>query len=352
MRPAILLFLAISLPQFSVAQADKFDALIDAGHFKQVSRLIDSSKISDAETLYLLSNIKQAFGKTDEALQYAERAVKADPNRAKYHLQLADVLSDQAGKASFFKKISLAGRIKSELETAIKLEPKNTDCLMGMMLYYEEAPGIAGGGKDKAQQMAEEIGRIDASKGYLAQARLASDNKEKDKLEGLYLNAVKADPTSVEALMALASFYASDAQKKYDEAEKYARQALELDRTRTPAYSISAEASALKQDWTKLEDILTAAEQANHDDLNPFYQAGRVLLQSNEELSRAESYLRKYLSQDPEGLTPSLSAAHWRLGLILGKEGRKNDAIKELEESLRLQPDFENAKKDLKRLKG
>jgi hypothetical protein len=38
--------------------------------------------------------------------------------------------------------------------------------------------------------------------------------------------------------------------------------------------------------------------------------------------------------------------------LILEKEGRNADAIKELEESLRLQPDFESAKNDLKRLKA
>ena len=341
---------ACSFPGFS--QTDKFDSLLEAGHFKQVERSLDISKSRDAETLYLLSNIKQAFGKTDEAVDYAEKAVKADPNRAKYHLQLAGALSDQADKVSLFKKISLAGRIRSELETSIKLEPKNTDCLMGMMMFYEEAPGIAGGSKDKARQMAEEIGRIDASKGYLAQARLARRNNEKDKLEGLFLNAVKADPTSVEALMMLANYYASDAEKKYDQAETYAKQAIAIDRSRTGPYIVSAEAAAFRQSWDKLESLLADAERANHDDLNPFYQAGRTLLQLNEELSRAERYLRKYLSQDPEGLTPSLSAAHWRLGLILEKEGRKADAIKELEESLRLQPDFENAKKDLKRLKG
>jgi tetratricopeptide (TPR) repeat protein len=351
LRSAILIYLAFTFTSPAFTQADSFDALIDAGHFKQIVRLI-AGKQNDAEILYLLSNVKQAFGKTDEALQYAQQAVKTDPNRAKYHLQLADVLSDQADKASLFKKLSLASRIKSELETGVRLEPKNTDCLMGMMLYYEKAPGIAGGGKAKAQHMAEDIGRIDASKGYLAQAQLARESNEKDKLEDLYLNALKADPRSFDALMALAAFYASDAQKKYDDADKYVRQALEIDRTRTAPYSVSAQITVFKQNWEKLEYVLVASEQANHDDLDPFYQAGRVLLQSNQELSRAERYLGKYLSQDPEGLTPSLSAAHWRLGLILEKEGRKNDAIRELEESLRLQPDFENAKKDLKRLKG
>jgi tetratricopeptide (TPR) repeat protein len=352
LRCILLFCLTLCFPSSLCSQTDKFDALIEAGHFKQVARSIDVTKTSDAETLYLLSNLKQAFGKTDEAVQYAERAVKADPNRAKYHLQLAGVLSDQAEKASLFKKISLAGRIRSELETSLKLEPKNTDCLMGMMMFYQNAPGIAGGSKDKAKQLAEEIGRIDASKGFLAQAQLAQGNNEKDKLEGLYLSALKADPASFEALLALANYYTSDAQKKYEKAETYAKQAIAIDHSRTGPYVVSAEILAFKQNWEKLESLLSDAEQANHDDLNPFYQAGRTLLQLNQELPRSERYLRKYLSQDPEGLTPSLSAAHWRLALILEKEGRKHDAIRELEESLRLQPDFENAKKDLKRLKG
>jgi tetratricopeptide (TPR) repeat protein len=76
------------------------------------------------------------------------------------------------------------------------------------------------------------------------------------------------------------------------------------------------------------------------------------LLQINQEIPKAEQYFRKHLSQPPEGLAPSLSAAHWRLGLALEKLGRKQDAIEQMEEALRLQPDFENAKRDLKRLKG
>lgn len=335
----------------SMAQSD-LDALIEAGHFKQVERALDPAKSHDAETLYLLSKVKQSFRKTDEAVSLAEQAVKAAPNKAKYHLQLADALNDQAETAGMFKKMSLAGRIHAELEAAVKLEPKNPDCLFGLMLFYEDAPGIAGGSKQKARQEAEEIGRIDASRGYLAQAQLAQANKQNDQLEDLYLKAVKADPRSIEALTALASFYASDAQKKYDLAEQYARQALELDKSRVTPYVVSVQAATAKQMWNKLDGILSQAEQANHDDLNPFYQAGRLLLQGNRELPKSEQYFRKYLSQPPEGFAPALSAAHWRLGLVFEKMGRKADAIAQMQEALRLQPDFENAKKDLKRLKG
>jgi hypothetical protein len=38
------------------------------------------------------------------------------------------------------------------------------------------------------------------------------------------------------------------------------------------------------------------------------------------------------------------------LGLVLEKKGRKPEAIAEVETALRLKPDLEEAKKDLKRL--
>jgi tetratricopeptide (TPR) repeat protein len=344
------LLLISSFPCYC-SQDNNLDALLEAGHFKQVARALDAKAQHDAETQYLLSKIKQSFRENDEALRLAELAVKLDPAKAKYHLQLAGVLSDQAERAGIFKKLSLAGRIRSELETAIRLEPGNTDGLFGMMIFYQEAPGIAGGSKEKARQTAEQIAEIDASMGYLAQARLALDNNEKEKLEGLYLSAVKANPRNFEALMALANYYASDSQKKYAEADRFARQALAIDSGRTGPYIVAAETAAFKQSWENLQQVLSQSEQANRDDLTAFYQAGRTLLLDNQALPRAEEYLRKYLSQPPEGFAPPLSAAHWRLALILEKEGHKDEAIKELQESLRLQPDFDTAKEDLKRLR-
>jgi len=74
-------------------------------------------------------------------------------------------------------------------------------------------------------------------------------------------------------------------------------------------------------------------------------------LTAEKDPARAERYFRKYLSQEPEGHAPSLSRAHWRLGQALEKQGRKPEGISEIEMAVRLEPDFEGAKKDLKRLK-
>jgi len=173
------------------------------------------SSYEDADILYFESRLKQSSGQHNEALRLAEAAIKANPRKAAYRLQLASVLSDELTNARFFKKMSLARRVRMQLETARKLEPNNPDCLFGMMLYYERAPGMLGGSKDKAHQLMEQIARMDASKGYLAQAQLARMEGKTGELEGLYLSAVKVDPKNYDALAALVSFYASEGQKLF-----------------------------------------------------------------------------------------------------------------------------------------
>ena len=94
-----------------------------------------------------------------------------------------------------------------------------------------------------------------------------------------------------------------------------------------------------------------SSEKNVPDDFGAHYQAGKALLNSGKDLGRAERYFRKYLTIEPEGGEPPLAAAHWRLGLVLEKEGKKAEAISELEESVRMDGDFKQAKEDLKRLK-
>lgn len=55
--------------------------------------------------------------------------------------------------------------------------------------------------------------------------------------------------------------------------------------------------------------------------------------------------------QEPEPVAPSFAIAHWRLGLILEKQGRKSEAIAEIEIATKLDKKFEPAQKDLKRLR-
>jgi TolA-binding protein len=67
---------------------------------------------------------------------------------------------------------------------------------------------------------------------------------------------------------------------------------------------------------------------------------------------RAERYLRHYLSREPEYGAASHATAHWRLGLALEKQGKKDEATSEFAAAVKADPKLDDAKKDLKRLKG
>jgi len=121
---------------------------------------------------------------------------------------------------------------------------------------------------------------------------------------------------------------------------------------RAAAYNILATLYAQQSRWTDLDALLKDAQHAVPDNAGPYYQAAKTILLTSQgmQFQRAEQYLRTYLSQPPEGGEPSLTGAHWRLALVLEKLGQKDQAKQELQAAVKLDPNFEPAKKDLKRL--
>jgi tetratricopeptide (TPR) repeat protein len=331
------------------------EALIQAGHWKRARPLVEQryqANPGDARSAYLLSQVKAAFGDLDAAVPLAEKAVALDSNSADYHLQLGILCGETAEKASLFSKAGWAHRFKEETDKAAALDPRNLDARFALIEFYLQAPRFMGGSKQKAADMAEEISRINPAHGFLAQARLAQEDKDAGREEAAFLKALAAAPEDYEILVSTAGFYNRDTQRKYDPAEKQSREAVKISPGQVSAYSSLAYALAAAERWPELDAGLAESEKNVPDDLSPYYQAGRALLYTGKDLSRAERYFRKYLGQEPEGEAPTLAHAHWRLGLVLEKESRKPEAVSEIETALRLQPNFSEAKKDLKRLGG
>jgi tetratricopeptide (TPR) repeat protein len=331
-------------------------ALIADGHWKRLRALAESrvaANPKDAEAAFLLGYAKLALGDLEGAQALADKAVSLDGGNADSHFLLARVAGQKAEKAGMFKGLGLARQFKKESDITLSLNPNHLEALLDQMDFYYEAPGIVGGDKKEAWEIAERIGKINPARGYLAQASLLYREKAKDwsKIEDMYRKAAGAEPRNYEAHMALANLYASEHYKKYDESEKLAREAMVLNPGRVGAYYLLAILDVLRDRWQDLDVLLTQAEKAIPDNLNPYYQAARVMFTNGKDLPRAERYFRKYLTLEPEGENPHWAAAHWRLGLTLEKEGRKPEAIAELEAALKLEPDFDPAKKDLRRLK-
>jgi tetratricopeptide (TPR) repeat protein len=326
------------------------------GHWKRLKAQVEpraATNPNDAEAQWLLSRVRMAYRDYDAALAPAERAASLDPKNAEYRWQVAQVVGELASRASIFKQIGLAKRYKSEVEAALALSPKYTEALTGLMEYYNRAPGIVGGDKKKAAQMADEIMAINKVDGCIAKIRLLGQQSPVplDQVEQLWVQAVQADPSRYEPHLNLANLYASGTNPRWELAAKEATIVRTMDPDRTLPYGILASVFIAQDRWNDVDAVLADAEQKIPDSLTPYLRAANTLLAQNKDLTRAERYARKYLSQDPEPNASSPAWARWRLGLILEKQGRTSDAIAELQAAATLDPKLEGAQKDLKRLK-
>jgi len=355
-RPLALRLVALLLaaPLAASAAPDDPVALMEVGHFKQARTLVEAREKAnpdDASAPYLRSRMKLVTDDARAALPLAERAATMEPKNADYRYQVAECVGTMAQRAGVLKGLGLAKRFKREAEAALALDPRHLDALEGLIEFYSVAPGIAGGDDKRARALADTLVAIDAVRGRLAQATLAFRDKQPVRGEEALRQAVQADPNSYPAHLSLARFCAGDAQKRWDEAEQHARAALTLDPGRVGAWSMLAYLYAHLQRWDDLDRTLAESERAVPDNLAPCYQAARTLLADDREPGRAERWFRKYLTQEPELGSPTLALAHWRLGLVVEKQGRRPEALSEVETALHLKPDLDDAKKDLKRLK-
>jgi tetratricopeptide (TPR) repeat protein len=357
-RPAILILAFTSLsataqgPAFS---ADPLDALVDANHYKRARVLVDArlrENPNDAHALFLSSKIQEALGNLRGALTLAEKSVEIDPGRVAYHAQLAECYAYTADHSSWVKGITYVHLMKKEIAAALELRPHDSDTLLVAMMFAFHAPAVAGGDRKKAHDIADEIVRYDPHWGYLAEARLAQEDSTDDRKESWLKKAVQADPRHYRAWQELATFYCCVAARKNPvETERVGRAMIALDPTQASGYAALASAYARTGRFAELDAVLAQSEKVVPDDLVAYYQAASALIDTGKDLPRAEKYLARYVGQDPEGREPDRGQAKWLLATLYEKNGRTPDAIRELEAAVRMSPDFEPAKKDLKRLR-
>lgn len=229
-------------------------------------------------------------GELDQAIKLAEAWAKREPQNSHAFLWLGRVYGRQALEASVFTKLSWAGKCREAWETAVKLDGNNVDARFDLLGYYLQAPGVAGGGRDKAEATLPEIDAIHPSFGQLARGQMAAANKDMAGARRHFEAAVEADPASARARMTLAN--------------------LHLREQRT------AEARAV---WQQ-------ALQLKADDVYAVYQLGRLAAITGEELEAGLQQLDQFLAVEDKPSDLSVEGAHLRRGQILAKLGRTADA--------------------------
>ncbi len=349
---ALLLSFAVLAPE---ARAEDSPArLLELGRFRAARAAIEprvKANPNDAEAQWLWSQIEDVYGHDESALAAAEKAVSLAPDHAAYHTQLAMVAGSLAERAGPLKGIGLGKRFKKEAEAALALDPRQWDAREGLLLFYLKAPGIIGGDKKKALALLEETSKLDAEQGAILRARHALATNDTNGVEGHWRAAIAAAPHSYRARMSLASWYG--AKKRYAESEQVAREALAADPGRGSAYVLLAQLYARDGRYEAIDALLAQAARERPGDLAAQYQAARVIVTGNGsgDFARAERWLKGYLAAEPEPGGASHAGAHWRLGQIYEKQGKKAEARAEYEQAVKLDPKLEEAKKDLQRIR-
>jgi len=353
-RPNPIL-LALLLAASTASAADDPKTLMDEGHFRRAKVLIDAEAAKhpdDARTLYLQGYWLLGTGDAKSALPLSEKASALAPKDADYRYQVAGCVGTMAEEAGKLKQFGLAKRFKREAEAALALDPRNVRAIEGLAQFYSQAPGIVGGDDKRAYELADSLVRIDPARGRLLQYSLYSRDKKIEQGDQALHQALAEAPGDYGVQMSMVRYLSSDTQKKYAEAEAHAKAAVGISPGRIGGYAALAGIYAHLGRWDDLDRILAESERAVPDNRAAYYQAGRVLLGDDKEPARAEKMFRYYLGAEPEIGAPTLAHAHWRLGLVIEKQGRKPEALAEVEQALALKPDLgDDAKKDLKRLK-
>ena len=253
-------------------------------------------------------------GEAEKAAELYQKAIKLSPKNAEYHYYLGAAYGEMAMAASMFGKASLAKKLETEFETAVKLDPNLIEARMGLVDYYTIAPGFMGGDSAKALEQAAEIKKRDNIEGHRAFARIHARGKKLDLARREFADAVRENPTSPKAHYLLATFYVNE------------------------------------KNWTAGLQEIEAALKLDPGYMPAHYRLGALAAQSGQNYSRGEEGLRRYLAYRPGKNEPSLAYAWYFLGMIQEKQGKKSEAKASYATAKKLAPNAKDIAEAFKRV--
>ncbi len=265
----------------------------------------------DAEAHNLLCRVYYQELRWDAAIHECEAAVSLEPTDSGYHLWLGRAYGEKADSIHSIKAYGLAKKVKSEFERAVQLDNSNVDALSDLGDFYYAAPGIVGGGKKKAQDVAQALQQRQPAQAHQLMGHLAEKEKNDSLAETEFKAAVEASGHSADAWMTLASFYARHRQWDQMLAALHA--------------GIDADATAAKPHGPALVD------------------AAAILSRNNREPQLAIQLLKNYLASPNQSADSPAFQVHVQLSTLLEQQGDHAGAQRHLQTAAALARDYHPA---------
>jgi tetratricopeptide (TPR) repeat protein len=273
-----------------------------------------SAAPNDALAHNLLCRAYFSLGEWDRGITDCEKAVSLAPNNSQYHLWLGRIYGEKADRAGPFSAAGLARRVVREFETAVHLNPNNIDARADLAEFYVEAPGIVGGGRDKAVQQANSLENLDPARADWVKARIAEKKKDYGTAEREYRNAIASSRGAASSWLNLGLFYQHRSQ------------------------------------WNEMQEALSHVRKAPLDRPDALVDAAEILLRTQRDLPEAAQLLRAYLNSNSKVEQAPVFKVHYLLGIAQEKLGDKQSAAAEYREALNLAKEFQPARQALERV--
>jgi tetratricopeptide (TPR) repeat protein len=307
--PLFLLAVSVSMGASSLSAAD----LMASGHADEAIAALQSkisSTPNDAQAYNLLCRSYFSMRAWDRGVSACEKAAALDPNNSLYHLWLGRIYGEKADTVNFFSAASLAGKVRNEFEKAVQLNPSSVDARTDLAEFYLEAPGIVGGGRDKAEAQAKVLASLDPAKAHWIEARIAEKKKDLAAAEKEYRAAIDASHGGAHACFNLALFYFH------------------------------------QKDFDQMEPALNRAVDAPMDRPEVVMESGELLLRAGRNFPLATQWLRRYLSGQMVEEAPAFKA-HYLLGTALEKQDDRKGATQEYRAALSMAHNYSPAQEAL-----
>jgi tetratricopeptide (TPR) repeat protein len=307
---SILMFTAL-LSISAAAQSP--DVLLALGQVDQAIEVL-GKQIRTAPTAEAYNQLCRAqfeLDAWDAGIPLCEKAVALAPESGLDHLWSGRIYGEKADRVNFLKASGLAKKVRTEFERAVELSPNSWEARTDLAEFYLEAPGIVGGGEDKARAQADALMPLNPGTAHWVRARIAQKKKDNEAAEREYRAAIEASNGGARAWADLAGFY---------------RHINLLD---------------------NMERTLITMETRPLDRPAALMDGASMLYRSNRGTPMAIRFARKYLGSDTVEEWPAFKA-HVLLGELLEREGDRESAEKEYRAALELAHNFRPAQEALK----
>lgn len=290
--------------------------LLASGHVDEAIRDLQEQiqhSPSDAESYNLLCRAYFMIADWDRGIAACERARNLDPQKSLYSLWLGRVYGEKADRVRFLSAAGLAKKVRASFERAVELDPRSWEARTDLAEFYAEAPGMVGGGKDKAREQARMLMTFNPAMAHWVLARVAEKDKDPAAAEREYRAAITESHSGARAWLDLGNFFFHA--RRFDD----------------------------------MDQAFHSLESSSPDRPESFMHAADVLLRADRDRTLAIRLLRHYLSSGTVEEGPAFKA-HDLLGQALEQQGDRKGAAQEYRAALALCHSYTRSLENLKRV--